>query len=58
MKEKVYATVFRDRDDLNNRIEVAAADITTRQLIPVSGSIRRRCEACVQAEGGHLEHLL
>jgi hypothetical protein len=53
MKEKVCATEVRDREHLISRSEVAATDI-----VSVKSSIRRRCEACVQAEGGHLEHLL
>jgi hypothetical protein len=56
-KENVYSTKFRDRDDQINSIEVAAAGIVPRQIVSVRGSIRRRCEACVQAEGGHFKHL-
>jgi hypothetical protein len=54
----VYATEVRDRDDIINRIESAAEDVVPRQVVPVRASIRRRCEVCVQAEGGHFEHLL
>jgi hypothetical protein len=59
-ERKVYATEVRDRDDLSSRTEVAAADIRKlpRQLATVRGSIRRRCEMCVQEEGGNFEYLL
>jgi hypothetical protein len=42
---------------LINRTEVAAVDIIPRQLVSIRGSIRCRCEACVQVEGRHFEHL-
>jgi hypothetical protein len=51
MKEKFYAMDVLDRDDIINRTGVAAADIVPSQLVSVRGSIRRRCEACVPAEG-------
>jgi hypothetical protein len=37
IKEKVYATELRDRDDLINRTEVAPADIVPRQLVSARG---------------------
>jgi hypothetical protein len=57
-RERKKFTEFRDRNGLINRNEVAAADIEPRQIVSGRGSIRRRCEGCVQAEGGHFEHLL
>jgi hypothetical protein len=50
VKGKVYAMDVLDHD-LINRTEVAAADIVPSELVTVRDSIRRRCEACVQAEG-------
>jgi hypothetical protein len=58
MKEKVNAVEVQGHDDVINRIEVAAADFIPRQLVSIRGSIWCRCEACVQVEGAHFEHLL
>jgi hypothetical protein len=49
--EEVYATEVQDRDNLVTCTEVAAADTVPRKLASIRGSIRRRCEACVQVEG-------
>jgi hypothetical protein len=43
-------------DDVISRIQATAADISG-QLFFVRGSILRHCEACVQAEGWHVEQL-
>jgi hypothetical protein len=58
MKENVYS-IEVDREDLR-RIWIAAEDIRgqPRLFIDVRNSIRRRCEVCLRAEGGHIEHLL
>jgi hypothetical protein len=60
MKENVYATEFEDREELLRRIRIAAEDIRgqPRLFIDVRNSIRRRCEVCFSAEGGHFDHLL
>jgi hypothetical protein len=58
MHEGKSAKEVLDRDDLINRTDVSAADIVPGQLVSVRGSIRHRCETCVQAEEGHFEHLL
>jgi hypothetical protein len=45
-------------DDQINHIQVTAVDTVRGQLFFVRGSIRHRCDARVQAEGGHFELLL
>jgi hypothetical protein len=59
MKENVYATGVEDREDLRH-IRIAAEDIRgqPRLFIDVRNSIRRCCEVCLRAVGGHFEHLL
>ena len=60
MKELVYATPVDSELDLVGRIVAAAGDIT--EIRNVFGSVRQslqeRFEKCVQANGGHFEHLL
>ncbi|KDQ71466.1 hypothetical protein L798_00002, partial [Zootermopsis nevadensis] len=58
MEENVCVMEAMDRDDVINSNEVVAAGIVRRQLVFVRGPIRHRYEACVQAGGGHFEHLL
>jgi hypothetical protein len=60
MKENVCATEVEDREDLLRRIRIAAEDIRgqPRLFINVRNTIRRHCEVCLRAEGGHFEHLL
>lgn len=60
LKSLVYATPVDDLDELRQRIEQGCQ--TIRQipgiLERVRGSFIRRCNACVENDGGHFEHLL
>jgi hypothetical protein len=60
MKENVYATEVEHREDDLRRIRIAAEDMRSqpRLFTDVRNSIRRRCEVCLRADGGHFEHLL
>jgi hypothetical protein len=55
IKENIYSTEAQDRDDLVNRILIAATNITgqPRYLFPVRDAIQLHCEVYVQAGGGN-----
>lgn len=56
----VYARPVNDVEDLRQRIINAFQTIrNTFGILPrVNGSLHRRLEACIQANGGHFEHFL
>ena len=58
MQERVYRTKIRDVADLKQRLIDTWSGI--QQIIIDEGidQFRRRLRACVQANGGHFEHLL
>lgn len=60
MKDLVYATEIRSQEDLLQRIQDAA---DANRLIPgvflrTRGNFLKRCQLCIQENGGHYEHLL
>ncbi|PSN39690.1 hypothetical protein C0J52_22256, partial [Blattella germanica] len=60
LKSLVYSSPVPDLESLRNRIVARSEDIRN---IPgvwdrVRRSMRHRCEVCIQAGGGHFEHLL
>ncbi|XP_026828181.1 uncharacterized protein LOC113562592 [Ooceraea biroi] len=60
LKTKVYSSPINDLEELRNRIHNACEIIRQRHRIfeRVRESVRRRCQACMEMEGGHVEHLL
>lgn len=60
LQQLVYHTPVRDVEDLRNRIIDACRVIRETPGIfeRIRGSMRRRLDACVMSEGGHIEHLL
>ena len=60
MQERVYRTKKRDVADLKQRLIDTWSGIQIQQSIIDEGidQFRRRLRACVQANGGHFEHLL
>jgi hypothetical protein len=58
LKGKVYRNNLRTTEALQNEITRIIGSITVDQLRKVSHNLFMRCEACLQAEGGHFQHLL
>lgn len=60
LKTLVYKTPVQDLEDLRNRIIVSCRVIQDTPGIfdRIRGSMRRRLDACVMAEGGHFQHLI
>ncbi|KAJ4428367.1 hypothetical protein ANN_24386 [Periplaneta americana] len=60
LKSLVYSSPVPDLESLRNRIVVCSEDIRNTPGVwdRVRRSMRHRCEVCIQAGGGHFEHLL
>jgi hypothetical protein len=58
LKGKVYKNNTHTSEALQNEITRVIGSIKMDQLQKVSRNLLMRCEACVQAEGGHFQHLL
>lgn len=57
VKSKVYETEPLNLQDLEDRIRNAFATITPEMLQNVRRSLEERLEECIDADGGHFEHL-
>ncbi|KAJ4439355.1 hypothetical protein ANN_07477 [Periplaneta americana] len=60
LKSLVYSSPVPDLESLRNRIVACSEDIRNTPGVwdHVRRSMRHRCEVCIQAGGGHFEHLL
>ncbi|KAJ4440092.1 hypothetical protein ANN_08225 [Periplaneta americana] len=60
LKSLVYSSPVPDLESLRNRIVACSEDIRNTPGVwdRVRRSMRHRCEVCIQAGGGHFEHLL
>ncbi|KAJ4428366.1 hypothetical protein ANN_24385 [Periplaneta americana] len=60
LKSLVYSSPVPDLESLRNRIVACSEDIRNTPGVwdRVRRSMRHRCEVCIQARGGHFEHLL
>ncbi|KAJ4433971.1 hypothetical protein ANN_16290 [Periplaneta americana] len=60
LKSLVYSSSVPDLESLRNRIVPCSEDIRSTLGVwdRVRRSMRHRCEVCIQAGGGHFEHLL
>ena len=58
MQQRVYQTPIRDITELRQRLIDTWASIDQRVIDGAIGQWRERLRACVQAKGGHFEHLL
>ncbi|KAJ4431060.1 hypothetical protein ANN_19653 [Periplaneta americana] len=60
LKSLVYSYPVPDLESLRNRIVACSEDIRNTPGVwdRVRSSMRHRCEVCIQAGGGHFEHLL
>lgn len=59
LKQRIYSEVINTREQLQERITMAANEIRGNlNMRHVYTSLIRRCQACIAAEGGHFEHLL
>ncbi|XP_039310613.1 uncharacterized protein LOC120358903 [Solenopsis invicta] len=58
MRDIIYQTLPRDRNDLIAKIREASQRITPEMLRNVRGSIMRRIALCAEENGGYYEHLL
>ncbi|KAJ4440951.1 hypothetical protein ANN_10800 [Periplaneta americana] len=60
LKSLVYSSPVPDLESLRNRIVACSKDIHNTPGVwdRVRRSMRHRCEVCIQAGGGHFEHLL
>ncbi|KAJ4426530.1 hypothetical protein ANN_27344 [Periplaneta americana] len=60
LKSLVYSSPVPDLESLRNRIVACSEDIRNTPGVwdRVRRSMRYRCEVCIQAGGGHFEHLL
>ncbi|XP_066582721.1 uncharacterized protein [Prorops nasuta] len=59
LKEKVYTGrhLMRDQEELAARLNVAITEITPEMVATVQANLLRRARACIDAEGGHMEHI-
>ena len=60
LKSLVYLSPVPNLESLRNRIVACSEDIRNTPGVwdRVRRSMRHRCEVCIQAGGGHFEHLL
>jgi hypothetical protein len=58
LKRKVYKNNPRSIEALQAEITRVIGSIAMDELQRVSRNLFLRCEACLQAEGGHFQHLL
>jgi len=58
MQERVYQTAIHDVNDLKQRLLEVWDGLDQRIIDDAVAQWRHRLQACVQAEGGHFEHLL
>ncbi|KYN13182.1 hypothetical protein ALC57_14626 [Trachymyrmex cornetzi] len=58
IRDQVYQTLPRNREDLIQRIQEASRNITPAILHKVRQSFMRRVAACLEESGGYFEHLL
>lgn len=60
LKEQVYAREVHTVEDLRARITAVAVRMRNNQRAfrRLKGNFLRRCRLCIQAEGGHFEHLM
>ncbi|KAJ4426562.1 hypothetical protein ANN_26360 [Periplaneta americana] len=60
LKSLVYSSAVPDLESLRSRIVACSEDIRNTPGVwdRVRRSMRHRCEVCIQAGGGHFEHLL
>ncbi|KAJ4443770.1 hypothetical protein ANN_05548 [Periplaneta americana] len=60
LKSLVYSSPVPDLESLRNRLVACSEDIRNTPGVwdRVRRSMRHRCEVCIQAGGGHFEHLL
>ncbi|KAJ4439818.1 hypothetical protein ANN_07946 [Periplaneta americana] len=60
LKSLVYSSPVPDLESLRNRIVACSEDIRNTPGVwdRVRRAMRHRCEVCIQAGGGHFEHLL
>jgi hypothetical protein len=57
-KEIMYHTMPNTEEELRGRIITAAATVTPEMLERVHGNIIKRANACLDANGQNVEHLL
>ena len=53
-----YRVQIRDTDELQKRLVATWAEFQHSVVDDAVDQWRKRLEACIRAEGGHLEHLL
>ncbi|XP_039303521.1 uncharacterized protein LOC120357400 [Solenopsis invicta] len=58
IRDQVYQTLPRTREDLINKIQAASRKITPAMLNNVRQSFMRRVALCLEDAGGYFEHLL
>jgi hypothetical protein len=58
VKQEVYKNNPCSIEALQNEITHAIRSTAVYKLQKVSHNLFKQCEACLQAEGGHFEHLL
>jgi hypothetical protein len=58
MQQRVYQTPIRDVTELKERLIDTWANMKQHIIDEAIGQWRNRLRACVQANGGHFEHLL
>lgn len=58
LKDRVYAKPIATQEELRQRVNQAAQEITAINLRPVKRNFLRRCRLCIRKNGRHFEHLL
>jgi len=58
LKDQIYLTLPRTREELIDRIRRTSATITPAMLSKVHENFMRRVAICLENNGGYFEHLL
>ncbi|KYQ49774.1 hypothetical protein ALC60_11150 [Trachymyrmex zeteki] len=58
IRDQVYETLPRNREDLIEKIRIASSNITPEMLHKVRQSFMRRVALCLEESGGYFEHIL
>lgn len=57
LENKIYKEVILTREQLDQRIHEAFAEIKPLHIMNALKSVRKRCQECIENNGGAFEHL-
>ena len=58
VKDQIFKTIPESREELEERVRNAIARITHLQLLNAEKSVKKRCQHCLDQNGGQFEHYL